>query len=72
MAAKLIDGGQPITEQEGVEFAIFGARHARFHALQQTVIAANGTFSYATVLGMHEKADRMNLRLSATSPYYPI
>eukprot|EP00798_Chlamydomonas_sp_ICE-L_P013354 gene13354-biopygen22482 len=36
LAAKLIEGGQPVTEQDGVELAILGARHARFQALQQT------------------------------------
>eukprot|EP00798_Chlamydomonas_sp_ICE-L_P017463 gene17463-biopygen26426 len=54
LAAKLIEGGQPVTEQDGVELAILGARHARFQAVQQTVMAANGSMSYASVLQMYE------------------
>eukprot|EP00798_Chlamydomonas_sp_ICE-L_P032858 gene32858-biopygen8649 len=54
LAAKLIEGGKPVTEQDGVELAILGARHARFQALQQTVMAANGSMSYASVLQMYE------------------
>eukprot|EP00798_Chlamydomonas_sp_ICE-L_P025937 gene25937-biopygen20436 len=54
LAAKLIEGGQPVAEQDGVELAILGARHARFQALQQTVMAANGSMSYASVLQMYE------------------
>eukprot|EP00798_Chlamydomonas_sp_ICE-L_P000910 gene909-biopygen3461 len=71
LAAKLIEGGQPITEQDGVELAILGARHARFQALQQTVMAANGSMSYASVLQMYESAERLNLRLQPTSPFFP-
>eukprot|EP00798_Chlamydomonas_sp_ICE-L_P010398 gene10398-biopygen7540 len=52
LAAKLIEGGQPVTEQDGVELAILGARHARFQALQQTVMAANGSMSYASVTSL--------------------
>eukprot|EP00798_Chlamydomonas_sp_ICE-L_P011701 gene11701-biopygen15863 len=71
LAAKLIEGGQPVTEQDGVELAILGARHARFQALQQTVMAANGSMSYASVLQMYESAERLNLRLQPTSPFFP-
>eukprot|EP00798_Chlamydomonas_sp_ICE-L_P001700 gene1700-biopygen14531 len=71
LAAKLIEGGQPVTEQDGVELAILGARHARFQALQQTVMAANGSMSYASVLQMFESAERLNLRLQPTSPFFP-
>eukprot|EP00798_Chlamydomonas_sp_ICE-L_P031589 gene31589-biopygen6452 len=71
LAAKLIEGGQPVTEQDGVELAILGARHARFEALQQTVMAANGLMSYASVLQMYESAERLNLRLQPTSPFFP-
>eukprot|EP00798_Chlamydomonas_sp_ICE-L_P011437 gene11437-biopygen9425 len=71
LAAKLIEGGQPVAEQDGVELAILGARHARFQALQQTVMAANGSMSYASVLQMYESAERLNLRLQPTSPFFP-
>eukprot|EP00798_Chlamydomonas_sp_ICE-L_P015812 gene15812-biopygen24838 len=71
LAAKLIEGGQPVTEQDGVQLAILGARHARFQALQQTVMAANGSMSYASVLQMYESAERLNLRLQPTSPFFP-
>ena len=71
VAGKLIAGGQQITEQEGVQYAIMGARHARFQALQQSVIAARGSLPYSEVLDMYERAERLNLTLPTGSPFFP-
>jgi hypothetical protein len=70
-AGKLIVGGHPVGEQEAIDLAIVGARHPRFYALQQHVVCARGSMSYADVVALYEDADRMNLRMQPSHPNFP-